>query len=141
MPTSYHSVTVHHPVARLRRIHMVACGLLAVATAYAAEAAPRATHDQTIQASGKWQNVAIVTDAGVAAQLKRRPLVRVDLTVPPEQDATWFQARLAIQADGLDRTESPTWIIDRAPGATGIHETMAWDLSGVVAKLSDDPPA
>ena len=108
--------------------------------ARAQEAAPAPTHERTLQVSGKWQNPVLVTDPAAAAKLKAHPVLKADLTVPPEADATWFQAKLAFNADGIARAEAPKWLLDRSPGTAGIDKaTLSWDTTDVAAKLADHP--
>ncbi len=118
---------------------MTAAIALAVGGNLLAEDAKPA-HEITIQATGKWQNPVLVKDKEVAAKLKEHPVIKLDITVPPEESDTWFQAKLAVQTDGLARTESPKWLLDRAPGKAGIEKvTMTWDTTDVVAKMPDNP--
>jgi|GEM_PF-783169 len=95
----------------------------------------------TFPVGAKWQSPAISVAAENAATLKARPVLKVDLTVPAEaEDAGWFMVKLALNGHGLARTESPKWLLDRAPGKAGLHQvTLSWDASDVVAKLADHP--
>ena len=124
----------------MRRLVLATMCLAPVTTSSSAEMAPKPVHERTFQVSGKWQNPVFVTDAAAAAKLKAHPLLKLDLTVPPEPDTTWLEVKVAIQAAGLERTESPKWLLDRAPGTTGItNETLTWDATDVVAKMPDNP--
>ena len=95
----------------------------------------------TIAATGKWESPAISASPADAAKLKANPLLKVDITVPAEaEDAGWLNVKLAINAEGFARTESPRWLLDRHPGKSGINkETLTWDLSDIAAKLPDHP--
>ena len=105
-----------------------------------AEDVARPAHDLTLQASGKWQSPVLVTDPASAAKIKAHPVLKVDISVAPESEDAWFNAKLAIQSDTLPRTESAQWIIDRAPGKAGIDKaTLAWDTTDVVAKMPANP--
>jgi hypothetical protein len=106
----------------------------------APNADPNAAHERTFQVSGKWENPTLLTDLSAAAKLKAHPLLKLDLTVPPEPDSSWLQVKLVIECEGLKWAESPKWLLNRAPGTTGItKETLAWDTTGVVAKMPDKP--
>jgi len=108
----------------------------------AEDAAPAAkpAHELTIQATGKWQNPVLVTDKAAAAKLKAHPVLKVDITVSPEESDTWFQAKLAVHGDGMTRAESPKWLLDRAPGTTGLDKvTMSWDTSSLTSQLPGNP--
>lgn len=95
----------------------------------------------TIAANGKWQSPVISASPADVAKLKANPLLKVDITVPPDtDDAGWFMVKLAINGQGIERTESPKWLLDRRPGKAGIDKlTLFWDASEVVARLPDDP--
>jgi lysophospholipase L1-like esterase len=95
----------------------------------------------TIAATGKWQNPVISASTADAAKLKANPLLKVDITVPPDaEDAGWFMVKLAINGPGIERTESPKWLLDRRPGKAGIEKlTLSWDTSEVMAKLPANP--
>lgn len=97
--------------------------------------------DLTLATTGKWQSPVISAAAAHAATLKAKPVLKVDLTVPPEaEDAGWFMVKLALNGDGLARTESPKWLLERHPGKAGLHKvTLSWDASDVVAKLAEHP--
>jgi len=94
-----------------------------------------------IQATGKWQSTVIASSAGDAAKLKKNPVIKVDLTLLPEPgDPGWFMAKLAINGQGIERTESAKWLLDQAPGKAGIEKrTLSWDASEVLAKLPVNP--
>lgn len=94
-----------------------------------------------IAATGKWQSPLISASTADVAKLKANPLLKVDITVPPDaDDAGWFMVKLAINGPGIERTESPKWLLDRRPGKAGIEKlTLSWDTADVVAKLSDNP--
>jgi len=95
----------------------------------------------TIAATGKWENPVLSASNSDAAKLKANPLLKVDITVPPDaQDAGWFNLKLAINGDGFARAEAPKWLLERLPGTKGINnETVSWDLSEIVGKLPDHP--
>jgi lysophospholipase L1-like esterase len=95
----------------------------------------------TLVASGKWQNPVLSTATSIAATLKANPLLQVDITVPADADANgWLQVKLAIHGEGMDRTESPTWLVDGALPATGIEKTtLSWDTSALSATLPANP--
>jgi lysophospholipase L1-like esterase/beta-glucanase (GH16 family) len=95
----------------------------------------------TIATTGKWQNPVISASPADVAKLKAKPLLKVDIAVPPDaDDAGWFMVKLAINGEGIERTESPKWLLDRRPGKAGIDKlTLSWDASEVVAKLPDNP--
>lgn len=95
----------------------------------------------TIAATGKWQSALISGTTTDVAKLKASPSLKVDITVPPDaEDAGWFMAKLAINGQGIERTESPKWLIDRKPGKGGIKkETLTWDVTDVVSKLPATP--
>jgi lysophospholipase L1-like esterase len=95
----------------------------------------------TVAATGKWQSPVLCASAADAAKLKANPLLKVDITVPPEaDDAGWFMVKLAINGEGIERTESPKWLLDRKPGKAGIDKlTLSWNASEVAAKLPDHP--
>lgn len=119
---------------------IVALCLSAFGPAYAEEAVDKQAHERTLKTTGKWQNPVIVTDTAAAAKLKAHPVLKVDLSVPAETSDTWFQAKLAVHADGMQRAESPKWLLDRAPGAAGINKvTLTWDTTDVVAKMPGNP--
>ncbi len=106
----------------------------------AQETAAKPQHERTLQVTGKWQNPVLVTDTAAAGKLKAHPLLKVDISVPPETEDTWFQAKLAVHAEGMARAESPKWLLDRAPGKAGIDRTtLSWDVSSVVASMSAKP--
>jgi lysophospholipase L1-like esterase len=109
--------------------------------AQAAAAGPSAPAGRVVPSPGKWMSPALIADATMCATLKTRPLLKVDITVPPHaSDGGWFMVRLAINAEGIQRTESPKWLLDRAPGKAGINKlTLTWDTSSLVAKLPDTP--
>lgn len=97
-------------------------------------------HELTIKATGKWQKIVLVTDKAAAAKLKANPVLKVDISVPRESTNSWFQAKLAIQAEGMKWTESPKWLLNRAPGTTGFDKvTMFWDTTDVAAKIPANP--
>ena len=127
--------------ARAARFVLTSLALVVgAATLLAGEAATKPSHDRTLQVSGKWQNPVLVNDSAAAAKLKIHPVLKVDVSVPAETENTWFQAKLAIHAEGLERKESPKWLLDRAPGKSGIDKvTMSWDTTAVVAKMPDKP--
>ncbi len=87
----------------------------------------------TVAATGKWQNPVLSGSNSDAAKLKANPVLKVDIGVPPDAgDAGWFQVKLAIQGEGLARTESPKWLLERPPGSKGIDKaTLSWDTSGI----------
>ena len=95
----------------------------------------------TVAATRKWQSPLICASVSDAAKLKAKPLLKVDITVPPDAaDEGWFMVKLAINGEGIDRTESPKWLLDRHPGKAGIDkQTLSWDTSDVMAKLPDNP--
>ncbi|MCX7009376.1 MAG: GDSL-type esterase/lipase family protein [Kiritimatiellaeota bacterium] len=95
----------------------------------------------TLATTGKWQSPVISASTADVAKLKVNPLLKVDITVPPDaDDAGWFMVKLAINGPGIARTESPQWLLDRRPGKAGIDKfTLAWDASKIVAKLPDNP--
>jgi lysophospholipase L1-like esterase len=95
----------------------------------------------TIAANGKWENPVISGSKSDAAKLKANPVLKVDITVPPDTgEAGWFNAKLAINGDGFARKESATWIIDHQPGKAGINqETLSWNLSDIAPTLPDNP--
>lgn len=106
----------------------------------AADDAPKSAHDLTLQTSGKWQNPVLVNDVGSVAKLKAHPVLKVDLSVGPEDQDAWFMAKLAIQSDSVARAESPQWLLDRAPGQAGIDKTtLSWDVGEIVAKMPASP--
>lgn len=106
----------------------------------AAQDAAKSVHDLTLQTSGKWQNPVLVNDVGSVAKLKAHPVLKVDLSVGPEDQDAWFMAKLAIQSDSVARAESPQWLLDRAPGQAGIDKTtLSWDVGEIVAKMPADP--
>src|SRR5262249_28595417 len=62
----------------------------------------------TTAATGKWQSPVISASPADVAKLKTNPLLKVDISVPPDaDDAGWFMLKLAINAAGIERTESP----------------------------------
>ena len=95
----------------------------------------------TIAATGKWQSPVISASTSDVAKLKANPLLKVDISVPPDaEDAGWFMVKLAINGPGIERTESPKWLVDRRPGKAGIEKlTLSWNTADVVAKLPDSP--
>ena len=95
----------------------------------------------TIATTGKWQNPVISASTADVTKLKANPLLKVDIGVPPDaDDAGWFMVKLAINGQGIERTESPKWLLDRRPGKAGIEKlTLSWNTVDVVAKLSDNP--
>ncbi len=95
----------------------------------------------TLATTGKWQSLMIGASTPDAAKLKANPLLKVDITVPPDaEDAGWFMVKLAVNAQGIERTESPKWLLDRHPGKAGIDTlTLSWNASDVAAKLPDNP--
>jgi lysophospholipase L1-like esterase len=124
----------------MRVMALAAVCLAATPFSYAEEATDKPPHERTLKTTGKWQNPVIVTDTAAAAKLKAHPVLKVDITVPAESDFTWFQAKLAVHADGMQRVESPKWLLDRAPGTAGIDKvTLTWDTTDVVVKMSDKP--
>lgn len=112
-----------------------------VAVAQTAAAEPGAPHGRAVPSPGSWQSPVLVGDAATCAILKTRPLLKVDITVPPDASAGgWFMVRLAINAEGIQRTESPKWLLDQAPGTTGIKKTtLTWDTSSLTATLPAKP--
>ena len=103
--------------------------------------AEKAGEPLTLATTGKWQNPVISASPADVAKLKANSLLKVDITVPPEADDTgWFMVKLAINGEGIERTESPKWLLDRRPGKAGIDKlTLSWDASEVAAKLPDNP--
>ena len=95
----------------------------------------------TVAATGKWQSPVIGSSAGDAAKLKANPVLKLDLSLPAETgDPGWFMAKLSINGQGIERTESPKWLLEQPPGKTGIDKrTLSWDLSDVMAKLPANP--
>jgi lysophospholipase L1-like esterase len=95
----------------------------------------------SVAATGKWESPVLSASTSDAAKLKANPLLKVDLTVPPDAgDAGWFMVKLAINGEGIERTESPKWLLDRHPGKSGIDkETLSWNTSDIVAKLPASP--
>lgn len=95
----------------------------------------------TVAATGKWESPMLSGSNADAAKLKANPVLKVDITVPPDaQDAGWFNVKLAINGEGITRTESPKWLLDRQPGTKGVtNETLSWDLSEIVGKLPEHP--
>jgi lysophospholipase L1-like esterase len=100
-----------------------------------------ASSPMTVAATGKWQSPVISASPAAVAKLKAKPLIKVDITVPPEpEDAGWFMVKLAVNGQGIERTESPKWLLERAPGKAGLDKvTVSWDASAAVAKLPDNP--
>lgn len=94
-----------------------------------------------VASTGKWQSPPLTASAAVGAALRTHPLLKVDVSVAPEPEgAAWLEVKLAINGEGFDRTESPHWLLDRAPGKSGIDKlTLIWDTSSVVAKLPAKP--
>jgi lysophospholipase L1-like esterase len=124
----------------VRMMALAAVCLMAIPVSHAEEAANKPAHELTLKTTGKWQNLTVVTDTSAAARLKAHPVLKVDITVPAESDVTWFQAKLAVHAEGMQRAESPKWLLNRAPGTTGIDKvTLTWDTTEVVAKMPDNP--
>ena len=95
----------------------------------------------TVAATGKWESPMLSGSNADAAKLKANPVLKVDITVPPDaQDAGWFNVKLAINGEGITRTESPKWLLDRQPGTKGVtNETLSWDLSEIVGNLPEHP--
>ena len=95
----------------------------------------------TVPSPGRWQNPAVLTDIAASETLRANPLLKADITVPPDTgDGGWFMVKLAIHGDGIERTESPKWLLDRAPGKAGINKmTLLWDTSSLAAKLPANP--
>jgi lysophospholipase L1-like esterase len=112
-----------------------------VSVAGDAAAGPTAHHGRAVPSPGSWQSPVLSGDTAVCATLKARPLLKVDITVPPDNgDGGWFMVKLAINGDGIQRTESPKWLLDRAPGKDGINQqTLTWDTSSLAAKLPANP--
>lgn len=103
--------------------------------------APAASGATVIAATGKWQSPAISESPADAARLKANPLLKVDITVPPDaKDAGWFMVKLAINGPGIERTESPKWLLEQRPGKAGLEKvTLSWDTAEAVAKLPEHP--
>ena len=103
--------------------------------------APKLGGRATIAATGKWQSPEISASASAAAKLKANPLLKVDLTVPPDaEDAGWFMVKLAVNGQGIERTESPKWLLDRQPGKAGLDKlTLSWNTADIIAKLPENP--
>ncbi|HLX62266.1 MAG TPA: GDSL-type esterase/lipase family protein [Planctomycetota bacterium] len=95
----------------------------------------------TIAAAGKWESPVLSAATSDAAKLKANPRLKADITVPPDAaDAGWFMVKLAINGEGIARTESPDWLLDRCPGKAGIDKfTLSWDASEIAAKLPANP--
>jgi len=112
-----------------------------VSVAEDAAAGPTAHHGRAVSSPGSWQSPVLSGDTAVCATLKARPLLKVDITVPPDSgDGGWLMVKLAINGDGMERTESPKWLLDRAPGKAGINKkTLTWDTSSLTAKLPANP--
>ena len=110
-------------------------------TVKGADPAQNAGGRVTIAVTGKWQSPEISTSTSDAAKLKANPLLKIDLTVPPEaEDAGWFMVKLAINGQGIERTESPKWLLERPPGKAGIDKlTLSWNTADVMAKLPEHP--
>jgi lysophospholipase L1-like esterase len=95
----------------------------------------------TIATTGKWQSPLISASPADVAKLKANPVLKLDITVPPEAaDTGWFMVKLAINGEGMERTESPKWLLEQKPGKAGLkNQTLTWNTSDVVSKLPDNP--
>lgn len=93
-----------------------------------------------LSASGKWESPVIASSTTDVAKLKAKPVLKADISVEPDTtDTGWFMVKLAINGPGIDRTESPKWLIEKAPGKAGIDDmTISWNTSEVVSRLPDD---
>ena len=93
-----------------------------------------------IAATGKWESPVISSSTADVAKLKAKPVLKVDISVPADTaDTGWFMAKLAINGPGIERTESPKWLIEKPPGKAGIDGmTVSWNTSEVVSRLPDD---
>ena len=127
-------------------IRLTSCStlLLALATAAVAADAPagaNAPEGRAVASPGKWQSPVLTAETSVCAALKAHPLLKVDISVPADSDnGGWFMVKLAVNGEGMQRIESPQWLVDRAPGKAGIaKQTLTWDTSALTAKLPDHP--
>lgn len=74
----------------------------------------------TVHSPGRWEMTPILTDTGASGMLAVSSVLKVDITVPSDDDDSgWFRVKLAVEGPGFKRTESSEWLWNHAPREGG----------------------